>query len=119
MIYTGYFARLHDYIECGLTPISIAGKSPDFYDGIEWKFLAPSLATYKNWVNNHNEFDYMNSYIPKINKLDKNIFKEKLLSIDNPILLCYESEGFCHRHLLADWIEMNLGLRVDEYIIPN
>ena len=38
MIYTGYFAKTKKYTEAGLTPASIAGKSPDFFNGIEWKF---------------------------------------------------------------------------------
>ena len=27
----------------------------------------------------------------------------------------YEKEGFCHRHLFADWLENNLGYVVEEY----
>ena len=35
---------------------------------------------------------------------------------DNMILLCYEKSGdFCHRHVLADWLEENFGYRVEEY----
>ena len=30
--------------------------------------------------------------------------------------MCYEKPGdFCHRHLVADWLESNFGWRVDEY----
>ena len=35
---------------------------------------------------------------------------------DNIILLCYEKSGdFCHRHILADWLEENFGYKVKEY----
>ena len=34
------------------------------------------------------------------------------------ILLCYEKSGdFCHRHIVADWIESELKKRVEEYPI--
>jgi len=117
LVYTGYWARLNDYIRAGLTPIGISGKSPEGYKGLEWKFLAPSLQTYLKWKENHNEFEYMAEYMPKLEKIDKEEFKKKLLAIKNPILLCYEKEGFCHRHLVADWIEWNLFIKVDEFLI--
>ena len=34
---------------------------------------------------------------------------------ENSILLCYEKSGkFCHRRLVADWIEKELGIEVPE-----
>ena len=118
MIYTGYYARLNEYIEKGLTPVAISGKAPEWYEGLHWKFFAPSWDIFSKWKEGQiNEFGYVARYIPeRLNVLDKNEIKELLNSIENPILLCYEKEGFCHRHVLADWIEMNLGMRVEEYV---
>ena len=120
MIYTGYYARLNEYIEQGLTPIAISGAVPNFYDTdthLWWKFLAPSYDIFSKWKSGElNDFGYVSRYIPeRLDILDKQDLKQKLLSVENPILLCYEKEGFCHRHVLADWIEMNLGLIVEEY----
>jgi len=115
-IYTGYFALLEKYVEAGLNPVSIAGVAPCFYEGREWKHLAPYFSTYTKYKNGeYTEFQYMDEYIPKIEKLDKMELKKQIDSIPNLILLCYEKEGFCHRHLLADWLENNLGYVVEEY----
>ncbi|EDR9549881.1 DUF488 domain-containing protein [Salmonella enterica] len=33
-----------------------------------------------------------------------------------PVLLCWERPGeFCHRHLVSDWFERELGITVSEY----
>ena len=35
---------------------------------------------------------------------------------DNVVLLCWESpEKFCHRHILADYINKNSGVVVEEF----
>lgn len=118
MIYTGYYAKLKNYLDAGLTPVSISGSIPDFMQGyLWWKFLAPSWDIFSKWKTGEiDEFGYVQRYIPeRLEVLDKAKLKEALLSLDNPILLCYEKEGFCHRHVLADWIENNLGIRVDEF----
>ena len=36
MIYTSYFAKMKDLPD-NIVPISIAGKSPDWYNGLEYK----------------------------------------------------------------------------------
>ena len=34
---------------------------------------------------------------------------------DGSIMLCYEGPGkFCHRHLVAEWIQSNTGVIVEE-----
>ena len=119
MIYTGYFAKLKEYENNGLIPISISGKAPDFYNGIEYKRFAPSWSIYNNYKNgNIDEFGYTERYKKEIlDKLNPVEIKQFLTSFDKDIiLLCYEKQGdFCHRHLVADWIESNLGIKVEEY----
>ena len=118
MIYTGYFAKTKEYEDAGLTPISIAGAAPCWFEGFEWKMFAPSLDIFTKYKNGEiNEFGYVERYIPeRLDILDKNELKELINSVEKPILLCYEKPGdFCHRHILADWIEMNLGIPVEEY----
>lgn len=121
MIYTWYYAKLKDYEKAGLTPIAISGGVPDFFpkEYRWWKFLAPTWDIFSKWKSGEiNEFGYAERYLPEIlGKIDKDKFKEMLLSIENPILLCYEKNGFCHRHIVADWIESELHLVVDEFNI--
>lgn len=121
MIYTGYYAKLKQYKEKGLYTIAISGKRPDFYKGAIWKDLAPRYATFQKWKNKEiDDFQYTYEYKTWLNSLNKEQIKNDinmLLNVHNDIIfLCYEKEGFCHRHILADWIEENLGMRVEEYV---
>ena len=37
----------------------------------------------------------------------------------NAILLCWEPPGkFCHRRLVAEWLEEHLGVEILEYMAP-
>ena len=40
MIYTSYFAEI-EYLPKDILPISICGKAPEWYTGIQYKVLAP------------------------------------------------------------------------------
>lgn len=121
MIYTGYYAKLKEYEKVGLEPVSIAGKAPSFYKKTEYKKFAPTYEIFSRWKSGEiDNFQYTEEYIKNVlNKLDKQQVKEFLISFDKDIvLLCYEkSTDFCHRHIVADWIESELGIPVDEYPI--
>ena len=121
---TGYFARLKDYQKINLTPISIAAKAPIWYKGDEYKKLAPKWSFYSEWKNGSHKGD--NDYYIKhfkeeiLDKLDPEQVLRELegfsgVSEDNIILLCYEKTGtFCHRHLVADWLNQNI--KRDNYV---
>ena len=119
MIYTGYYARLKDYEKAGLTPVSIAGKAPEFYKGLQFKKFAPTWEIFSRWKSGEiDNFQYTDEFNSKVlDKLDKEEVKDFLNSFETDIvLLCYEKSGdFCHRHIVADWIEANFYKRVDEY----
>lgn len=121
MIYTGYYAKLKQYINAGLTPVSIAGRAPEFYTGAQYKSLAPTYNIFKSWKNGDitNE-QYVERFKSEVlDKLDKDGFKRMVNSFDTDIiLLCYEKSGdFCHRHIVADWIRNDVGLEVQEFQI--
>lgn len=121
---TGYFAKLKNYQNANLTPISIAAKAPIWYKGDEYKKLAPKWSFYSEWKNGSHKGD--NDYYTKhfkeevLDKLDPEQVLRELegfsgVSEDNIILLCYEKTGtFCHRHLVADWLNQNI--KRDNYI---
>jgi hypothetical protein len=45
---TGYFARLKAYTDAGYVPVSIALKTPDWYNGyIYKKIIAPLVVAYR------------------------------------------------------------------------
>ena len=111
-MFTGYFAKLKEYKQAGLIPVSISGKAPDQYDGLEYKKLAPKWAFFQEWKYGSHKGD--NDYY--INQFDEQVLKpltvESVLEdianlsgveLDKVTLLCYEKPAdFCHRHLVAD-----------------
>lgn len=123
-MYTGYFAKLKEYKQIGLIPISISGKAPDWYDGLEYKKLAPKWVFFKEWKYGSHKGD--NEYY--ISQFDTQVLKETSVEnvladlanlsngeLDKVILLCYEKPfDFCHRHLVANWINEHKG---DNYYI--
>lgn len=123
-MFTGYFAKLKNYQNANLTPISIAAKAPIWYKGDEYKKLAPKWSFYSEWKNGSHKGD--NDYYIKhfkeevLDKLDPEQVLKELegfsgVSEDNIILLCYEKTGtFCHRHLVADWLNQNI--KRDNYV---
>ena len=118
MIYTGYFAKVKQYENAGLTTVSISGKAPSFYKGPEYKGLAPRWQMFNDWKKGKiDNFGYTKLFNQYLETLDKESVKRALESFgENVVLLCYEKPGdFCHRHLVADWLESNFGWRVDEY----
>ena len=118
MIYTGYFAKVKQYENAGLTTVSISGKAPSFYKGPEYKGLAPRWQMFNDWKKGKiDNFGYTKLFNQYLETLDKESVKRALESFgENVVLLCYEKPGdFCHRHIVADWIEENLGLVVEEY----
>lgn len=54
MIYTSYFANLRN-IPSDIIPISICGKVPDWYSGLQYKKLAPKWKFFKVYKETGNE----------------------------------------------------------------
>ncbi|MCT4574649.1 MAG: DUF488 domain-containing protein [Alphaproteobacteria bacterium] len=97
-----------------INAVSISGCSPDAYKGREYKKLAPSWSIYKEYRKTGDVQRYIKRFKEEIlAPLDATkVFKE--LGSD-AILLCYEKEGeFCHRHLVAQWFEKELNIKVEE-----
>lgn len=113
-MYTGYFAKLKKYQEAGLVPVSIALKTPDWYTGLEYKRLAPTWSILSSWKYGDHKGDteyYKTQYKKQVlDHICPTTAVSELLELTKApahkiILLCYEKpEDFCHRHLVADWI---------------
>lgn len=124
MIYTGYFAKTKEYVESGLTPVSIAGKTPDFFTYPKWTNFAPRKELFYRWKNGEitNE-EYMIEYEEylSLNISPLAIDRLKKLATHKEIVMCcYEkSSDFCHRHTLAQWLSNELGMPIGEVEILN
>ncbi len=117
MIYTS------NYDECYVgNLISISGdkgRSVGFV-GKAITELAPKKGFWREWKDNigkipeeENTRFYIKHYYDEV--LSKVDIMDLLKDEVDPILLCYErGQDFCHRHVLAEYIEIVYGIRVDD-----
>ena len=111
--------------------------------GPSYKKLAPKLDTYKNYSLKYNELVKLKDDTLKLkeylklremieNEYIKSYYETRLKNLDvdilvallekklgkNIILLCHENtDEFCHRRLLADYIELKTGIYIPEVSI--
>ena len=114
MIYTSYFAKLKSLPD-NIIPVSICGKAPDWYTGLQYKKLAPKYDFFMKWKENHDNDYYIKCFNEQVlDKLDILTVVRDLIDLTsanesivgkNFCLICYEKPSdFCHRHLVADWL---------------
>lgn len=120
MIYTSYFANLKS-IPNNIIPISICGKAPDWYTGLQYKKLDPKYDFFIKWKENRDNDYYTKCFNEQVlGKLDPQKTAYELLittsgAKKDVCLLCYEKPSdFCHRHLVADWLNNN-GFKCEEW----
>jgi uncharacterized protein (DUF488 family) len=126
LIYTSYFAKLKS-LPNNIIPISICGKAPDWYKGLQYKKLAPKYGFFMEWKQNHDNDHYIKCFKEQVtDTLDVDIVvgeltNKALSSVSGDIsnkdicLICYEKPSdFCHRHLVADWLNKH-GYECKEY----
>ena len=126
MIYTSYFSNVKHI--AGKNPalefVSIAGKTPEWLeDGLikihKFKDLMPKYEWWKVWHEKFKddyesdeskkwyEAKYIETVLSKLNPNDVQFRLYELSNRKNVVLLCYETpEKFCHRHLVAKWLNM-------------
>ena len=123
MIYTSNYNNL-EFIK---NPISISGDrgKQAGYQGKYYSKLAPKKDMWVKWHNNigkvsestNNRF-YIREYLKTV-LINLDAF-ETLKELDNYTLLCYEKNNeFCHRHIVAFWLEDNLAMKVPEIAFEN
>ena len=120
MISTGNYTNFMDDPRA----VSISGdrgKSVGF-KGDYYKELAPKYSWWQEWEELRDKVSFYESTIFYINKYYETVLskldpKEVYDALDGRILLCFEdSDGFCHRHIVAEWLELCLGVKVHEVI---
>ena len=127
MIYTTYFGNLRN-LPKDIIPISICGKVPDWYDGIQYKKLAPKFWFFNKYKEDNDEVFYTKQYYKEVLSLinPKEVLDELLMLSNNKnlALVCYESykvdlkvNPFCHRHLVRDWLNKN-NIECEEWFKP-
>lgn len=119
MIYTSYFGYMR-HLPKNIVTIAICGKSPDFYNGLEYKKLAPSWDIFKQWKETGNNDLYTKRFKEERLKplITKNVIDDLMKMSNNQdiALLCYEKPiDFCHRHIIAEWLNEN-GFQCKEFV---
>lgn len=111
-IYTGNFANVKKYTAVGLFPISIS-LSSRYFSGLLYRKLNPDFS-YLNDI----ESEYIPKFKEKLKNLSAKIVVKELEELScgkDIVLLCHEKAGeFCHRRLVADWLNQELGIEVVE-----
>ena len=118
-VWTSYFAKIDKLRQLGFCDfIAVSGYIPEFYkEAMENNPYKHSLsfrrliefAPKKEWFFDWKEGKFGNDEYIRLYKetvLDKLNFENiKSYFHENSVLLCYEkSEDFCHRHLIASWL---------------
>lgn len=108
---TSNFARNEKHSKA----VAICLNAPWWWKGRMYPPLAPSASILREYqLTGFGKELYTRRFNEEIlAKLDaKKVFDELG---DDAVLLCYESPGeFCHRRLVAEWFEKELGITVNE-----
>lgn len=124
-MYTSYFKQYKKLLNNGYTNlVSIAGISDYYFKQElltgnsylkEYKKLASKYIWWKKWYTEKLSNDwyinqYYNTVLFQLNPQE--IFNELG---EDAILLCYELPNqFCHIHLVANWLNINLNINITE-----
>lgn len=94
--------------------VSIALKSPIGFDGPTYPDLFPKKSFLFKYKEDGNEESYTKAYHEQVlSRLDPQRVYEDLKDYT---LLCWEGAGkFCHRRIVAEWLENELGVDIPEY----
>ena len=122
MIYTSYYANYRKFK--GMFRVSISRTAPiNSYD-LQLTKLAPTADLLQKYKRNSitNE-EYTSVYHNQLLKLENDGYITKFVKAlstlqelqGDVVLLCYEKKGdFCHRHLLAEYLNNNHNTNIRE-----
>lgn len=116
---TGYFYNLTKNEIKGA--VSIAVGNPRYVSiDLKMKELAPSWALLQDFRNEKiDEEEYKRRFDAQLSKLNPHQVMETLETMaggEEPVIMCHcGKQHFCHRHLVAEWLERELGVEIEEY----
>lgn len=120
-IYTSYFANGAKLQKEGIMMIGIALYPPKWFYGPSIKYVSPSWDILHNSKSEEDYVERFNSEI--LEHRDPQVFLKNIQRIANGkdvALCCFEKPNeFCHRHLVANWLNDKLGLQIEEFGISH
>ena len=116
---TGCFKHIDEEKNNGFISISLYPSKNDFVR-YEYKSLAPNWKLFENLKsNNISQEKFIEEFMEQLNNLNAITVFDDLKSLVTgfePILMTNgNKKKFCHRHLVADWLQNELNIQVDEY----
>ena len=116
---TGYFKQVNGGHTNGFISISLYPSKNDFVK-YEYKSLAPNWKLFENLNKKKiTEDQFIKSYDDQLVSLSAEKVYEDLVNLVSgfePIIMTSISKKkFCHRHLVAEWLENELGIIIEEY----
>ena len=116
-IYTSYFSNGAKLAKSGIMMIGIALYPPKWFTGLSNKYVSPSWDILHNSKSKEDYVQRFNSEI--LAHRDPKAFLsaiEKMANGKDVALCCFEKpDDFCHRHLVAKWLNEKLGIQVEEF----
>ena len=116
---TGFFKQITESKNNGYVSISLY-PSNNNYISYEYKSLAPNWKLFENLNKKKiSEKQFINSYMEQLFCLKAKTVYEDLKNLVfgfEPIIMTNASKNkFCHRHIVAEWLENELGIVIEEY----
>ena len=116
---TTHFANVRKVLS-HYVPISICGKAPEGWNGLEYGRLAPKWWLFMEWKENHDDDLYAKRFrkevLDALNPHD--VWRDlRNMSDGSPFaLVCHEKPNrFCHRHLVSEWLR-KAGYEIREFV---
>ena len=115
---TGCFNQANDGQTNGYISISLYASKNDFVN-YEYKSLVPNWKLFENLNKKKiTEVQFVNIFKNQLFSLNANTVYEDLKSLVagfEPIIMTSVSKKkFCHRHIVAEWLENELGIVIEE-----
>ena len=118
-IYTSYFANLKNLEKEDILPIGICCYPPKWFNGPNLGAIAPTPDILEKCKSSHAEYEkrYKAEVLSIFKDVSTLINKISYISGGKDVALCcYEKPSdFCHRHIVAKWLEEQAGIEVKEF----
>jgi len=116
---TGFFKQIDEEKTNGFISISLYSSDNEFVKH-EYKSLAPNWKLFENLKSKKiTEDKFIVSYEEQLDSLNPSIVFADLNSLVSgfePILMTNGTKKkFCHRHLVANWLQNKLNIEIEEY----
>lgn len=122
MLQTGYYAKIKSHAD-QKNIVSISVSTPKWlYVNHRYNYLMPKYQLLQDFRSNRiTEDQYVEQYNNMLYSLDaKKVYDDLLSLTPKPIICCHcSTKHMCHRHLVAEWLQSSLSIKIPEYKVGN